>query len=118
MKLRIKNNKIKYTLLFAITAILTYIYFIINGKSFVWHVDGYDQHMVALTYYGQWLRQIVRSIFIDHTFNISMWNFTIGYGGDVLTTFNYYVIGDPSNLLSVFVPTKYTEYLYAFFSFS
>ncbi|MCR5429796.1 MAG: YfhO family protein [Eubacterium sp.] len=114
MKLRIKNNKIKYTLLFALTACLTYIYFVINSKSFVWHVDGYDQHMIALTYYGQWLRQIFRSIFIEHTFNFPMWNFTIGYGGDILTTFNYYVIGDPLNLLSFFVPTKYTEFLYAF----
>ena len=114
MSLRIKNNKIKYTLLFAITAILTYIYFLINSKSFVWHVDGYDQHMIALTYYGQWLRQILRSIFIEHTFSFPMWNFTIGYGADILTTFNYYVIGDPLNALSVFVPTKYTEFLYAF----
>ena len=114
MSLTIKNNKIKYSLLFAVTASLTYVYFIINGKSFVWHVDGYNQHMIALTYYGQWLRQIVRSIFVEHTFTFPMWNFTIGYGGDVLTTFNYYVIGDPLNLLSVAVPTKYTEYLYAF----
>ena len=114
MKLRIQNNKIKYTILFLITALLTYVYFLLNAKSFVWHVDGYDQHMVALTYYGQWLRQIFRSIFIEHTFTIPMWNFTIGYGGDVLTTFNYYVIGDPLNLLSGLVPTKFTEFLYAF----
>ena len=114
MSLSVKNNKTKYTLLFAITACLTYVYFVINGKSFVWHVDGYDQHMVALTYYGQWLRQIFRSIFIEHTFTVPMWNFTIGYGGDVLTTFNYYVIGDPLNLLSGIVPVRFTEYLYAF----
>ena len=114
MKLKVKDNKINYTLLFILTAALTYVYFVINGKTFVWHVDGYDQHMVALTYYGQWLRQIFRSIFIDHTFTIPMWNFTIGYGGDVLTTFNYYVIGDPLNVLSIFVPTKYTEFLYDF----
>ncbi len=114
MSLRIKNNKIKYTLVFALTALLTYIYFIINSKSFVWHVDGYDQHVIALSYYGQWLRQIVRSVFIEHTFTFPMWNFTIGYGGDVLTTFNYYVIGDPLNLLSVAVPTRFTEFLYAF----
>ncbi|MBP5772931.1 MAG: YfhO family protein [Eubacterium sp.] len=114
MSLKIKDYKIKYTIIFALTAILTYLYFIINSKSFVWHVDGYDQHVIALSYYGQWLRQIVRSIFIEHTFTFPMWNFTIGYGGDVLTTFNYYVIGDPLNLLSVAVPTKYTEFLYAF----
>ena len=114
MSLTIKNNRIKYTLMFLLTASLTYVYFIINGKSFVWHVDGYDQHVIALSYYGQWLRQIVRSIFVEHTFTFPMWNFTIGYGGDVLTTFNYYVIGDPLNLLSVAVPTKFTEFLYAF----
>ena len=32
--------------------------------------------------------------------------------GDILTTFHYYTIGDPLNLLSVFVPVRYTEYLY------
>ena len=114
MKIRIKNYKIKYSILFAVAAFFTYVYFLINAKSFVWHVDGYDQHMVALSYYGQWLREIFRSIFIDHTFTFPMWNFTIGYGGDVLTTFNYYVIGDPLNLLSGLVPTRFTEFLYAF----
>lgn len=110
--MRLKGDKTKYSILFLVTAILTYVYFVINGKSLVWHVDGYDQHMIALTYYGQWLRQIVRSIFVDHTFSFQMWNFTIGYGGDILTTFSYYVIGDPLNLLSGIVSSRYTEYLY------
>ncbi len=85
-----------------------------NGKSFVWHLDGYAQHNVALMYYGTWLRDIIRNIFIEHTFTIPMWDFSIGYGGDIITTLNYYVLGEPLNLLSVFVSPKYTEYLYAF----
>ena len=39
---------------------------------------------------------------------------TLGYGGDILTTLNYYSFGDPLDLLSILVPYRYTEYLYSF----
>lgn len=112
-KLKLKLMS-KYSLVFILTSILTFGYFLVNGKSFVWHLDGYAQHNVALMYYGTWLRDIIRNIFIEHTFTIPMWDFSIGYGGDIITTLNYYVLGEPLNLLSVFVSPKYTEYLYAF----
>lgn len=108
------NQSSKYSILFILVSILTFGYFILNGKSFVWHLDGYAQHCVALTYYGTWLRDIARNILIEHTFSIPMWDFSIGYGGDIITTLNYYVLGEPINLLSAFVPSRYTEYLYAF----
>ena len=38
--------------------------------------------------------------------------FLIGYGADVLNTLHYYVIGDPLNLLAVFVPKEHTEILF------
>ena len=112
-KLKLKLMS-KYSLVFILTSILTFGYFLVNGKSFVWHLDGYAQHNVALMYYGTWLRDIIRNIFIEHTFTIPMWDFSIGYGGDIITTLNYYVLGEPLNLLSVFVSPKYIEYLYAF----
>lgn len=108
------NNVTKYSIMFIITFIVTFGYFFINKKSFVWHLDGLVQHNMALSYYGSWLRQIVKNIFINHTFTIPMWNFGIGYGSDIITTLNYYVLGEPINLLSVFVVPKYTEYLYGF----
>lgn len=37
---------------------------------------------------------------------------SIGLGGDIVTTLNYYVLGDPLNLLAVFVPVQFTEFLY------
>lgn len=76
--------------------------------------DGLRQHYVSLGYYGQYLRQILVNIFVEHSFEIPMWDLHIGYGTDILTTLHYYAIGDPLNLLSVFVPMEYTEYLYDF----
>ena len=40
----------------------------------------------------------------------------MGYGGDILTTLHYYVIGDPLDLLSIACPTRYAVYLYSFLS--
>lgn len=104
----------KYSLLFILAVIVTFGYFFVNKKSFVWHLDGLEQHNMALSYYGSWLRQILKNIFVEHTFTVPMWNFGIGYGADIITTLNYYVLGEPINLLSVFVTPKYTEYLYGF----
>lgn len=96
----------------AVTA--AFLYFALNGKSFIWNEDGYAQHNLALTYYGKWLRDIIRNILFEHTFSILLWDFSLGTGSDILTTLNYYVIGEPLNLLFVFVSARYTEYLYDF----
>ena len=77
---RTKSHNIYiYSVVFLMAATATFLYFALNGKSF-----------------------------------ISLWDFSLGTGSDILTTLNYYVIGEPLNLLSVFVPARYTEYLYDF----
>ena len=45
-----------YAILFAGTAFLAFIPFMVNGKSFIWNPDGIEQHYLALQYYGMWLR--------------------------------------------------------------
>lgn len=107
-----KNYFILYTLLFAMIMTFSLSFFIINKKSMIWNGDGYKQHYQALVYFGRWGREILRNIFVRHTFEIPLWDFAIGYGSDILTAFHYYVIGDPLNLLSIAVPSAYTEYLY------
>ena len=42
---------------------------------------------------------------------IPAWDFAIGEGSDILRTMHYYVIGDPFQLFSVFVPTRFL-YIY------
>lgn len=100
-----------FTFLFCITCLGCFLWFPLANKGFIWigeTKDGLVQHYNALMYYGKYLRYI-----FTH-FKIPMWDMSFGYGADILTTLHYYTIGDPLNLLSVFVPVKYTEYLYIF----
>ena len=101
-----------YTLLFAVTALIVNLVFIRDGVTYVRSVDGYSQHIIALEYYGQWLRDFFSTLFTEHRFELKNFDFSIGMGSDVVTTLNYYAIGDPLNLFSVFVPKEYTAYLY------
>lgn len=103
----------------AMIGIFCFIVFIFmkSGKSFVHEGDGLQQHYLTLEYWGNYLRQIIRDLVVNHRLNIPQWDLHIGYGGDILTTLHYYVIGDPLNLLAAFVPSRYMEYLYDFLCF-
>ena len=80
-----RNFYAVYTLVFAILALILYLHFYLNGKSLIWSHDGVPQHLNALAYYGGYLRDILKSIFIDHDPAIPMWDMNIGYGSDILT---------------------------------
>lgn len=103
-----------YTVCFLAAAALAFGYFAVCKKSFIWKYDGLYQHYNSLVYYGKYLRSIIKTLLTEHRLSLPMWDMSIGYGSDILTTFNYYVMGDPLTLLSVFVPANKTEYLYNF----
>lgn len=103
-----------FTLLFVLVCLGVFFWFYTDDLSFVWSDDGLEQHLNALTYWGNYLRQFAKNILFNHSLSLPLWDFSIGMGGDILTTLHYYAIGDPLTLLSVFVPASYTEYLYAF----
>ncbi|MCD7810067.1 MAG: YfhO family protein, partial [Erysipelotrichaceae bacterium] len=113
-----RNNYLVYFLLFLMIGVVIFSAFFMSGKSFICGVkggaDGFDQHYTFFVYYGKYLREILTNIFIKHQFIIPMWDYAMGYGGDVITMLHYYVIGDPLTITSVFVPEQYTEYLYEF----
>lgn len=108
-----KRAYLRYTLWFLITGAFVFGWFAVSGKSMVWKFDGVYQHFNTLVYYGKYLRKILHSLFVEHKFCVPMWDMSIGYGADILTTLNYYAVGDPLTLLSVLVPGSLTEYLYA-----
>lgn len=85
-----------------------------EGKSLIWvgSSDGLSQHYNALMYWGEYLREVFRSLLETGSLTFPMWDTSIGYGADILTTLHYYVIGDPLALLSGFVPASKTEFLY------
>lgn len=103
-----------YTVLFSVTAFFIFSWCIFSGRSLIIQGDGWNQHIRALIYYGQYLRQVVRSLLTDHQLIIPDWDFCIGEGSDVLAALHYYVVGDPIALLSVFVPTRFMHYFYSF----
>ena len=108
-----------YTAFFALCALAVFCHFIIRDKSLVWcgqsgNIDGISQHYIALSYWGTYLRSIVRTLFTEGRLSIPLFDTSIGMGSDVIQTLSYYVIGDPLTLVSAVVPRAYTEYLYNF----
>ena len=110
MKKRKADFYILYTIVFAAISLFIYCCFYLNGKSLIWSHDGVPQHINALAYYGKYLRNVLKTLVIDHKLSFPMWDMHIGYGSDILTTLHYYVIGDPLTLLSVFVPKKIQKF--------
>ena len=101
-----------YTLLFGLFSIALFSPFLVTGKSLIWQTDGLAQHFNAFVYLGTWMREILKNLIFEHQFMIPMWEFSIGYGADVLTTLQYYVLGDPVALFSVVTPSAYAEEMY------
>jgi len=101
-----------YSLVFVVITALVFSWFYLNKRSLAWRADGVRQHLVAMTYYGEYLRQILRTLVSTGRFVIPHFNFSIGYGSDILTTLNWYAIGDPLNLLFAAVPVSKAGYLY------
>ena len=98
-----------YTLVFAVTACAVFGFFLVQGKAMIWNLDGIYQHYNAFVYLGQWVRRIITVLFTQHKLIIPMWEWSIGYGADIVTTLSYYNFGDPFALISVFFPTSMGE---------
>ena len=116
LKKRLRFYSIYTVSMLGIFGILLLI-FISNGKSFVRIGDGLSQHYTTLAYWGQYLRSVLRTLLFEHRIEFPLWDLKLVFGSDILTTLHYYVVGDPLNLLAVFVPERYTEYLYGFLIF-
>lgn len=102
-----------YTIVFSLCALAVFSCFLIFDKTLI-SSDGLRQHYVAFVYFGKYVREIIKGVFVSKTLTVPSFSFGIGYGGDILQTLNYYVIGDPLNLISVFTPVRYAYYAYTF----
>ena len=66
MKKRKADFYILYTIVFAAISLFIYCCFYLNGKSLIWSHDGVPQHINALAYYGKYLRNVLKTLVIDH----------------------------------------------------
>ena len=108
----ISNVYFAYTCLFSVIFLIGFYPFWINGRSFVWQTDGVASWYPTLLYSGKFFREIVRNI-LELDFSIAFFDFRIGLGHDILQS-GHTPQFDLLNMLSVFVPARYTEELLNF----
>ena len=105
-----KRYYLIYSLAFAVMAFFCFSWFILTGKALIWFSeDGWYQHYKSLVYYGEYLRQILKNLILEHRLVIPHWDFYIGEGADIINAMHYYVFGDPFALPSVLVPMRFTH---------
>ena len=109
-----KNYYAMYTILFLVLILVAFGWVFLNGRTLLWSTDGVHQHYKAYIYWGQYLRDAIRSIFSGKSFSLQEWDFALGEGNDILNTFQFYVIGDPFAVFSALVPTSYMHIFYSF----
>lgn len=111
-----KNRRIKYLITYTAFFIIIFYYaifsiFIETDKSFIATYDSLDQHYLGFIYVGRWIRNLFEDLIFNHTFNFQMWDMSIGYGADAITTLSVY-FGDPFYWISAFVPVEKTEFAF------
>ncbi|SDZ73794.1 Uncharacterized membrane protein YfhO [Lachnospiraceae bacterium NK3A20] len=101
-----------YTLGFCLLAgVLTYVFYR-GSRAVIWSVDAVSQYYPAFLYNGQWLRTIL-SNFASGNFHVPLYDLSIGMGEDIIGSLNYYGIGDPLNLLTIFATKENGAVLYS-----
>lgn len=112
-KKKICGGKMWYFLLytggFLAAAILMLLIFRKENASFTKMADGVAQHYAVL----MWIRNTLRQ-FLHGNFALPMVDFSVGQGFDVIGTLNYYGVGDPVNLLTVFFADNHLDQMYMF----
>lgn len=99
-----KKTFLSYSILFFITCIVIYSYYFISKGSFIWKSDGFTQHFQLFDEYIDILHGVLRGE------GFSQWDWSIGPGADTITSYGYYVIGDPFVYLGVLFPENLREF--------
>ena len=85
-----------------------------NGYISIGGTDGVGQHYVAMQYIANLYRNIAANL-LHGKFELPMYDMSIGMGDDILTTLNYYGLGDSFYLIIAFVPDAALPYFFTFF---
>lgn len=99
-----------YTVAFLAVAALAFYPFWSQGRTFIYYYagqerDGFTQHYTAFVYIGRYIREFFAGLF-QGRFELKHFDFTLGYGEDVIQSLGYYGFGDPLMLLSALVPQR------------
>ena len=121
MKNKLKSNPflrtlVLYALIFCAVSPLCFYYFFALNKSF-FAFDGIGQHVVALSYFGEYVRNFFSTLFSFGRLEFPQFDFSLSLGADILTTLHIYSFGDPLNILAVFFSKEHIYGLWVFLIF-
>ena len=100
-----------YAVLFAAAAIGGFAVLFLEGRTLIWEKDGIGQYYPAFLYIGQYLRAFFADLASGHP-ALPLYDFSIGFGEDIIGTLNYYGFGDPFNLIAVFAAGSRGVFVY------
>lgn len=105
-----------YTVVFLAVAVLAFWPFQSQGRTFIYYYagqerDGFTQHYTAFVYVGRYIREFLSGLFRGRM-ELKHFDFTLGYGEDVIQSLGYYGFGDPLMLLSALVPQRLASGFY------
>lgn len=105
-KLKSLWHLLLYTIIFSGLFFLCYgIYYLHEGKSYLWAIDGLAQHYALFFYTRRFLHGIIHTLLAGNGLQIPMWDFSIGYGSDIFITLGVGLF-DPFNWVAALVPYK------------
>ena len=95
-----------YTLFFLCVAAALGLVMLVAGRTLVWDPDGVKQHYTVIGLVGRAARDLLAGR------GLSMMNFSLGQGMDLLTTCGYYGYTDPLSLLGALFAESGIEWAY------
>lgn len=91
-----------YSIAFLLVCLATYTIPWLAGKALIWNVDGIAQHFPIMAQFQRMLQGTAHQ-------SMSGWSWNLGAGADQLTTFAFYIIGDPFSYLIALFPAAKLE---------
>ncbi|MTV81373.1 YfhO family protein [Secundilactobacillus folii] len=91
-----------YSIAFVFVVVCSFGVLRLNGQTNIWSVDGIAQHYPILEEFYRILRGTAHQ-------SLFGWSWNLGLGADQMTTFAYYVVGDPFSYLIALFPAGKIE---------
>ena len=98
----IAHSFLLFTIVFIVICFFSFWENILHNDSILMKIDSIGQYYPSFLYTGYWLQKIVQN-FSHGLFSIPLYDLSVGLGEDVLGCLNYYGLGNPLNILSIFV---------------
>lgn len=104
-----KKYYTQYSILFVFLTIFIFLPFGLKGNSFINAGDAFNQLYPVFVYTGEYIRNFIQNLLNGQ---IQQYDYSIGFGDDVIGTLNYYGFGSLFLSFSALAPAKYSAILY------